>query len=224
MKKVVFILTFLLVKTFTFSQTIERIEPQNWWIGMKYNTITLLVYGDNIADLEPTISYKGVALEKKETVENKNYLFITLEISPSAKEGNVKINFSKKGKVVQSKDFPILEREKNSTSRASYSQKDAIYLIVPDRFSNGNTNNDVVSDLLEKDIDRKNENKRHGGDIQGIINHLDYINSLGFTQIWCTPLVENNEPQYSYHGYAATDFYKIDPRFGTNEQFKQLVQ
>lgn len=218
------ILIFLLLKSSIFSQTIERIEPQNWWIGMKHNTITLLVHGNNIADLEPTVAYEGVTLLKKETVENENYLFITLEINPLAKEGNVKINFSKNREVVLSRDFPIHEREKSSALRVSFSQKDAIYLIVPDRFSNGNTDNDVVTNLLEKDIDRNDENKRHGGDIQGVINHLDYIKSLGFTQIWCTPLVENNESQYSYHGYAATNFYKIDPRFGTNEQFKYFVQ
>lgn len=122
-----------------------------------------------------------------------------------------------------SKDYPILEREKNSANRESYSQKDAIYLIVPDRFANGDKSNDVVPTLLENKINRNGDGKRHGGDIQGISNHLNYLQSMGFTQIWCTPLVENNEPEYSYHGYAATDFYKIDPRFGTNEQFKQLV-
>lgn len=225
MKKRVFLISIvLLFKTFLNAQTIERIEPQNWWVGMKYNTITLLVYGNNIADLQPQIAYKGVQLLKKEMVENKNYLFITLKINPSAKAGTVKINFNQNGKLVLTKDFPLLEREKNSALRASYSQKDAIYLIVPDRFANGDTQNDIVPSLLEKNIDRNGDGKRHGGDLQGIINHLDYIQSLGFTQIWCTPLIENNEPEYSYHGYAATDFYKIDPRFGTNEQCKLFVQ
>lgn len=189
---------------------------------MKYNTITLLVYGKDIANLQPVVSYQGVQLLKKETVENKNYLFITLKIGSTAKAGNLKINFNQNGKLVSSRDFPLLEREKNSASRQSFSQKDAIYLIVPDRFANGDKSNDVVPTLLENTVDRNGEGKRHGGDIQGIINRLDYIQSLGLTQIWCTPLVENNEPEYSYHGYAATDFYKIDPRFGTNEQFRQL--
>lgn len=189
---------------------------------MKYNTITLLVYGKDIANLQPTVAYQGVQLLKKETVENKNYLFITLKIGSTAKAGTVKINFNQNGKLVSSRDFPLLEREKNSASRQSFSQKDAIYLIVPDRFANGDKSNDVVPTLLENTVDRNGEGKRHGGDIQGIINRLDYIQSLGLTQIWCTPLVENNEPEYSYHGYAATDFYKIDPRFGTNEQFRQL--
>jgi len=217
-----FVLVFL--QLLVFGQKIERIEPQNWWVGMKYNTITLLIYGDNISDLQPTISYPNVQLLKKEKVENKNYLFLTLKINSTAKAGNLKINFSKQGKLVLTKNFPILKRSINSAMRESYTQKDAIYLIVPDRFSNGDTTNDIVPTLLEKEIDRNDENKRHGGDIQGIVNHLDYIKSLGFTQLWCTPLIENDEPKYSYHGYAATDFYKIDPRFGTNHQFKQLVE
>lgn len=224
MKKILpFILIYFLAMAISFAQTIERIEPQNWWIGMKYNTITLLLYGKNIAELQPSLAYRGVRLLKKETTENKNYLFITLKIDAFAKPGDVKINFLQKGNVILTRDFPILAREKNSANRMSFSSKDAIYLIVPDRFSNGDTTNDVVPSLLEEDCDRGSEWKRHGGDIQGIINHLDYIQSLGFSQIWCTPLIENNEPQYSYHGYAATDFYKIDPRFGTNEQFKQFV-
>jgi glycosidase len=225
MKKIVFlIITIIFLKIDIKAQTIERIEPQNWWVGMKYNTITLLVYGSNIAGLQPQIAYKGVQLLKHETVENKNYLFITLKINPLAKAGIVKINFNQNGKLVLTKDFPLLERDKNSASRVSYSQKDAICLIVPDRFADGDTQNDIVPGLLEKNIDRNGDGKRHGGDLQGIINHLDYLQSLGFTQIWCTPLLENNEPEYSYHGYAATDFYKIDPRFGTNEQCKLFVQ
>lgn len=214
----------LLVQIIATAQTIERIEPQNWWTGMKYNTITLLIYGSDISALEPTFSYKDVQLVKKQTTENKNYLFLTIKINPAAKAGIVKINFKQNGKTVLTKNFPLLEREKNSSHRTSYSQKDAIYLIVPDRFANGDTTNDVVPSLLEKTVNRNDEGKRHGGDIQGILNHLDYIQTLGFTQIWCTPLVENNEPAYSYHGYAATDYYKIDPRYGTNEQFVQLVK
>lgn len=224
MKKTLALFIFLFFQTFLFAQKIERIEPQNWWVGMKYNTITLLIYGNKISDLQPTISYPNIELIKKDTVENKNYLFVTLKINPAAKPGNIKINFIKNHKTILTRDFPILLRERNSAQRESYTQKDAIYLIVPDRFSNGDTTNDRVPTLLEKDIDRKDENKRHGGDIQGIINHLNYIKSLGFTQIWCTPLVENDEPKYSYHGYATTDFYKIDPRFGTNKLFKQFVQ
>ncbi|OGU81550.1 MAG: hypothetical protein A2279_03810 [Stygiobacter sp. RIFOXYA12_FULL_38_9] len=206
------------------AQTISRIEPSNWWVGMKLNTITLLVYGKEIQSLQPSIKYDGVKILKTEKVENPNYLFVTIKINPQTIAGNVKLDFKKGNTTVITKDFPLLARQTNSANRDSYTQKDAIYLIVPDRFSNGDIENDVIPTLNENVVDRKGDDKRHGGDIQGIINHLDYIKSLGFTQIWCTPLTENDEPLYSYHGYAATDFYKIDPRFGTNQQFKQLVE
>jgi len=224
MRKIIILLIVLVYNSPLFSQTISCIEPQNWWVGMKYNIITLLIYGNNISDLKPSFNYSNVDLIKTEKVENKNYLFITLKINSTAKAGNIKLNFRDHQKIIISKDFPLFEREKNSANRPGYTTKDAILLIVPDRFSNGDTSNDIITEMNEKTIDRTDENRRHGGDIQGIMNHLDYIKSLGFTQIWNTPLIENNQPEYSYHGYAATDFYKIDPRLGTNEQFKTLVQ
>ena len=213
----------LILPLLSHAQTISRIEPANWWVGMKLNKITLLVYGKTIQHLEPSIKYEGVHILKTEKVENPNYLFITIEVSPQTPAGIAKIDFKKGNKTVITKDFPLLSREKNSAERASFSTKDAILLIVPDRFANGNTKNDNTPNSLEK-LNRADESGRHGGDIQGIINHLDYIKSLGYTQIWHTPLIENNMPNYSYHGYAATDFYKIDERFGSNEQFKTLVQ
>ncbi|RCH55860.1 alpha-amlyase [Mucilaginibacter hurinus] len=205
------------------AQTIERMEPANWWTGMKYDTVNVLFYGKDISHLRADISYPGVTLIRTDTVANKNYLFLTLYIMPAAKPGIVNIRFNRLGKTVVTKKFPLLQREPNSAQRASFSQKDAIYLVFPDRFSNGNVKNDIQPALLEKTINRGNEDARHGGDIQGILNHLDYISDLGFTYIWNTPLVENDEPSYSYHGYAATDFYRIDPRFGSNEDFKKLV-
>jgi glycosidase len=214
----------MLAPLFTEAQTISRVEPANWWVGMKFNTITLLVYGKDIKTLEPVITYSGVKILKTETVDNPNYLFVTLEISSEASAGNARIEFKQGRKTVITKDFPLLARQPNSEARQSFSQRDAIYLIVPDRFANGNSSNDVITTLNEKTVARKDEDKRHGGDLAGIISRLDYIKSLGFTQLWSTPLIENNQPQYSYHGYAATDFYKIDARFGTNEQFKELVQ
>ena len=219
MKKIVLLLTLLSYSTYS---QIKRMEPSNWWIGMNLNEITLLVYGDAINNLEPSIKYKGVSITKVDKVENPNYLFITININKSAEPGKVKIEFHKNNTLITSKEFPLLTRKKESSNRASFSQKDAILLIVPDRFANDNPKNDTVSGYLEK-ANRTDESGRHGGDIQGIINRLDYIQSLGYTQIWNTPLVENNMPKYSYHGYAATDFYKIDSRFGSNEEFKKLV-
>ncbi len=222
MKKALICLFLAVLWNQTFSQSISRIDPGNWWVGMKWNTVTLLVYGKNISELNPSTDYTGVTIDKIEKVENQNYLFITLNISQEAKPGIVKLNFKKRSKTIITKDFPLLEREKNSANRESFSQKDNILLIVPDRFSNGIVENDNTSNTIEK-VNRNFEGGRHGGDIQGIVNHLDYIQSLGYTQIWNTPLIENDMENYSYHGYAATDFYKIDPRFGTNEDFKNLV-
>ncbi len=219
MKKIVLLLTLLSFSTYS---QIKRIEPSNWWVGMNLNEITLLVYGNAIGNLEPTIQYKGVSISKVDQVENPNYLFITIKINKSAEPGNVLIKFHQNNKFITSQEFPLLSREKGSSNRAGFSQKDAVLLLVPDRFANDNPKNDTLIGYLEK-ANRADESGRHGGDIQGIFNRLDYIQSLGYTQIWNTPLVENNMPKYSYHGYAATDFYKIDSRFGTNEDFKNLV-
>ncbi len=220
MKKIAIL---FLMTSYCLTAQISRVEPQNWWVGMKLNQITLLVYGTNIQNLEPEIKYQGVKIIKTEKVENPNYLFVTINISPETLAGTAKINFKKNNKTIVTKDFPLLARENNSANRASFSPKDAILLIMPDRFANGDPKNDTTPGSLEK-ANRSDESGRHGGDIQGIINNLDYIQSLGFTQIWNTPLAENNMPNYSYHGYAATDFYKIDSRYGTNEQFKKLVE
>ena len=222
MKKLSTLFLLALFQYLATAQTISRIEPQNWWIGMKYNKVTLLIYGDKISELTPSIEHKGAEITTIEKVENPNYLFVTIAISPDAKVGKVKIVFKNGKKIIITKDFPLLEREKNSANRIGFSTKDAILLIVPDRFANGNPKNDNTPNTIEK-ANRNGESNRHGGDIQGIINNLDYIKSLGYTHIWNTPLVENNMPNYSYHGYAATDFYKIDSRFGTNEEFKKLV-
>lgn len=219
MKKIVLLLTLLSFSTYS---QIKRIEPSNWWVGMNLNEITLLVYGDSINHLEPIIQYDGVSISKFEKVENPNYLFITIKINKSAEPGNVIIKFQENNKFITSQKFPLLTRETESSNRVGFSQKDAVLLLVPDRFANDNPKNDTMIGYFEK-ANRADESGRHGGDIQGIISRLDYIQSLGYTQIWNTPLVENNMPKYSYHGYAATDFYKIDSRFGTNEDFKNLV-
>jgi neopullulanase len=204
------------------AQTIERIEPANWWIGMRYNTVTLLVYGPQVGTLQPSVQYNGVKLLRTAQVLNPNYLFLTLRISPKTVPGVVKIQFKSAENQLFTRDFPLLARDSGHAARVSFSQKDAVLLVVPDRFANGNPANDFTEGSLEMP-NRSDESGRHGGDLEGLIGHLDYIQALGFTQIWSTPLVENNMPKYSYHGYAATDFYRIDPRFGTNELFKKFV-
>ncbi len=219
------ILLAFLQQTVTFAGdkiTLSRIEPGNWWVGMKNPELQLLVYGENIGLTIPKINIPGVTLKSIIKVENRNYLFLNLIISGDAKPGNYSIEFSKDNKVMVKRDFPLLHREPESSNRKSYSSSDVIYLLMPDRFSNGNPANDSVSGMFEKS-NRANPGGRHGGDIQGIINHLDYLQNLGFTSLWSTPLMEDNMESYSYHTYAITDYYRIDPRYGTNQDYRRLA-
>lgn len=205
-----------------YSQKVSRIDPPNWWVGMKNQKLQLMVYGQNISTANVSINYKGVILESIDKVENPNYLFLNLTISSDAVSGKLPIEFKfPKGKpfVIQ---YELKDREKGSAERKGFDNSDVVYLIVPDRFSDGNPSIDSVKGMPDKH-NRKEPYARHGGDLQGIINHLDYFNQLGVTSLWMTPVLENNQPQWSYHGYAITDFYKIDARFGTNELYKDFV-
>jgi glycosidase len=209
---------------------IKRIEPMNWWVGMKNPSVQVLVYGPNIgkSSVRALTPLAGVQIKGTSTVENPNYLFVNLVISPKAKAGQILLQFSPQtdgkpqagGSVIVS--FPILERSKDKNRIQGFSAADAIYMLMPDRFSNGDTANDTIAGMPDI-THRDSANARHGGDIQGIIKHLEYIKDAGFTAIWATPLLENNQIRYSYHGYGITDFYKIDARFGSNALYKQYV-
>ena len=221
MKKVIFLLAAIFC-TQVQAQKVERVEPPNWWVGMENQTLELLIYGENIADYKPVISDKNIQIDVVKRTENNNYLFVTVSLE-KAKAGSFEIQFSKKGKIAKkSYTYTLKERKEDSKYREGFSSKDAIYLITPDRFSNGNPSNDVVQGLLEEKIDRSHDYARHGGDLAGITNHLDYISDLGFTAIWPCPVLINDMPQSSYHGYAMTDFYQVDPRFGTLEAYINL--
>jgi glycosidase len=216
---------FILVISFTHkasTQTVERIEPPFWWTGMVNSQIQLLVHGSNISSTSPEINFPGVEITDVLRIANPNYLFININIKPDIPPGNFEIFFKQGRTTILTKIYEIRQRKIGSFARRGFDQSDAIYLIMPDRFSNGDTTNDFV-DGMEEQTDRSNPDGRHGGDIAGIVNHLDYVKDLGFTAIWCNPLVENNNPYYSYHGYAITDFYKIDPRFGANKDYQRLV-
>lgn len=201
---------------------IQHLEPANWWVGMKYNQVQLLVHGEAIAELEPRLNYKGVKIVDVTRVANPNYLFVTLSIAKSAKPGQFDIEFIADKKINARFTYTLDARAKDSAQREGFSSADAIYLITPDRFANGDPHNDSHSAMTEP-ANRTDKNGRHGGDLAGMTQHLDYIAAMGFTQIWPSPLLENNQPKYSYHGYAATDLYRIDPRFGTNADFKSFV-
>lgn len=200
---------------------IDHMEPPFWWAGMQHKGLQLMVHGPAIADLEPALDYPGVRIASISRVASKNYLFIDLAIDEDVKPGSFEITFRGKDGRSASHTYRLLAREDGSSQRKGFDTKDAIYQVMPDRFANGDPKNDSVAALPDK-LDRKLGHGRHGGDIQGMIDHLDYIEGLGFTQLWPTPLVENDMPAASYHGYAATDHYRIDPRYGSNEDYLRL--
>ena len=203
--------------------SIRHLDPPGWWIGMHNPQLMLMINGPKISDLTPSINYKGVSVTTVTRTENPDYLFVFLKISKDADPGKFPVKFSKNGKVVLTADYELKQRKAGSAARKGFSQQDEIYLLMPDRFANGDTTNDSVKELAEK-VNRKDPNGRHGGDIQGIIDHLDYLKDLGIKALWSTPLLEDNMPVYSYHGYATTDYYKIDARYGTNEDYKRLAE
>ena len=213
------ILLLLLASTFSFAQ-IERIEPPNWWENMNLNQVQIMFYGKNIAQNKVLVS-NGVVITDVQKTENPNYLFVTIDTKDILAQ-NLVFTFSN-GKKSFAKNFEIKPRNPQSKFRKSYDSSDVIYLLMPDRFANGNPNNDSTNDTQEKG-NRSEPGGRHGGDIQGIINNLDYLKNLGVTAVWPTPLCEDNDQNYSYHGYGQSDVYKIDPRYGTNEDYVRLSQ
>ncbi len=199
----------------------ERIEPPFWWTGMNHTDLQIMVYGNNIAHTRVKIEYPGLILREVVAVENPNYLFLYLDIH-NALPGNFDIHFYDQEEILYTYNYEFMRRDYSARTLQGFDASDAVYLLMPDRFANGNPDIDNLPHMLEK-VDRKNPDARQGGDIQGIINHLDHIADMGFTAIWINPLLENNQPRYSYHGYAITDFYRIDARYGSNEDFKKLV-
>jgi glycosidase len=206
----------------TQDRRIDHLEPPWWWTGMQHKKLQLMVHGRHIAGLDPAISYPGVRIDAVTRVANPNYLFIDLTIGDDAAPGSFDIVFGK-GKDSVKQAYQLQARETGSAQRTGFNSADAIYQVMPDRFANGNPANDSVAGMPDK-LNRASGGGRHGGDIEGIIDRLPYIAGLGFTQIWPTPLVENDMAAYSYHGYAATDHYKIDARYGSNEDFRRLAQ
>ncbi|MGJ8731677.1 MAG: glycoside hydrolase family 13 protein [Cellulophaga sp.] len=211
------------VAPITISNDIERIEPPNWWVDFKNNNLQLLIKDPNITEATATISKTGISIKKVTKGDSPNYLFIDLEIDESVTAGKFNMTFTTKDGAKKVETYELKERNKKADDYLGFSSADAVYLITPDRFANADTSNDIDNTLNEKAIDRTNDYARHGGDIKGITNNLDYIDKLGFTAIWPSPLLTNNMYNASYHGYAITDFYGVDPRFGTLEEYKELA-
>ncbi|HAQ19203.1 MAG TPA: alpha-amlyase [Prolixibacteraceae bacterium] len=207
----------------TFALNVDRVEPLFWWVGMKNPTVQLMVHGHEIAATEISLNYPGVRINSISRLENPNYVFIDLNISSETKAGTFPIQFRKNKKEVVSYTYELKNREPHSADRKGFDQSDVIYLVTPDRFVNGNPENDVA--VTEKELpNRTDKNGIHGGDIQGIKNSLDYLSGMGFTSVWLNPVLENNMTQVSYHGYSTTDFYKVDAHLGTNEGYRELGQ
>ena len=216
MKKI--ILVFALLFNFLSFGQIDRVEPPFWWSDMNLSEVQIMFYGKNINQNEISVS-KGLTIKSVQKTENPNYLFVTVDTKNVAAQEFV-FTF-KNGKNSFTQNYSLKARKENSKFRKSYDSSDVIYLIMPDRFANGNPNNDNSKSTKEIS-NRSLPGGRHGGDIEGLIKNLDYIKELGATAVWPTPLCEDNDEAYSYHGYAQSDVYKIDPRYGTNEEYVKL--
>jgi glycosidase len=224
MKKLAIFIITIAFSISTFALNIDRVEPMFWWVGMKNPNLQLLIHGNNVSQYQVSIKYPGVKVYKVNKVENPNYLFVDLVIdSNTAKAGKFTIDMLQNGKTEDSYTYELKNRKQGSANRLGFSSADVVYLLMPDRFANGDPSNDNVDSQPEK-ANRTIDYGRHGGDIKGIIDHLDYIKQLGATAIWSTPLLENNYDKYTYHGYAISDFYQTDPRYGSNDDYARLAE
>ena len=200
---------------------IDHIEPENWYVGMKNSSLQLMVYGKNIRDSHVSVDYPGVKIDSLVRLDSPNYLFVYLNLS-GAKPGNMVLNID--GKKV---NYPLKARTMSGDKRIGFDNSDVLYMLMPDRFASGRNITKPMKGLNPYVVDRSKPSLRHGGDLEGVRQHLDYFNQLGVTALWFTPVLENNSPdmnsQSTYHGYATTNYYRVDPRFGTNEDYARLV-
>ena len=225
MKKKVFSLlgTMLLSLTTYAAPNINKIDPPFWYTGMQNPELQLMVYGEGIGDARVTVDYPGVSLSSTVKLESSNYLLVYLKLDKDVKPGKMPLTFNI-GKKKITQEYELKTRAMKGIDHKGFDASDALYLLMPDRFANGNPDNDQVEGMLDAKVDRNDPNARHGGDLAGIEQHLDYFTDLGVTALWFTPVLENNMQGGSYHGYATTDYYRVDPRFGTNEEYRQLIE
>ncbi len=205
---------------------IDRIEPANWFAGMKNASLQLMVYGQGIGAADVTTDYPGVAVDSIVRLDSPNYLLVYLNLS-GAQPGTMQLKFGV-GRKTLKKAFELKAREMAGEAHRGFTNADVLYMLMPDRFASGRADNDQIKGMAAYKNDRTQPSLRHGGDLEGIRQHLDYFNELGVTVLWFTPVLENNSPDNdhgfsTYHGYATTDYYKVDPRFGTNDEYRRLV-
>lgn len=219
-----FILFFSLLILDSNAQDVKVIDPPFWWANMPVTELQIQLYGENIGSYRASVNYAGVEIKRQIAVDSPNYLFIYLDISKNAEAGKMDVILKNEDKSI-TVPYELLEREPAEGRYQGFDSRDVIYLMMPDRFANGNPDNDTIEGMLES-ADRSNPQRRQGGDIQGVVDNLDYIKDLGISAIWFTPLFENDmTAKYgAYHGYAATDLYKVDRRFGSNEEYKAMIE
>ena len=201
---------------------IKKVAPSFWWAGMKNPELQILLYGEELALSDVSVSGEGIYLKETVRQDNPNYLLLYFDLS-EAKAQTFQI-LLKNGKKKLQIPYELKSRVRRGEDVKGFTSEDVLYLIMPDRFANGCPENDVIDGMREKTVNRADGFARHGGDLQGISNHLDYIADLGATAIWLNPTQENDMESGSYHGYAITDYYQIDRRFGSNEDFCALVE
>lgn len=200
---------------------IQKVEPAFWWSGMKNPELQILLYGTDIATDSVSITASDIRVKEIVKLQNPNYLLLYLDLSETApQQFNIQLTKNGEQTVIP---YQLKERESGSAAREGFHASDVLYLIMPDRFANGDPKNDIVPGMRESKVDRTEQYARHGGDLKGIEDHLDYFTDLGVTAIWLNPILKNDMAEGSYHGYAITDYYEVDPRFGNNEEFRQLV-
>lgn len=221
MKKYLLILCSFLFSLHLLAFEVKTVDPAFWWAGMKNPELQVLLYGDDIAKSDVAITAKTARIKEVVKLENSNYLILYLDLAKAQPEKfDIVLTQGKKKKTVA---YELKERKANSSDRVGFNSSDVLYLIMPDRFANGDPSNDVVEGMLDTKVDREGQYARHGGDFKGILDNLDYIVDLGVTAIWLNPIQENDMEEGAYHGYAITDYYRVDRRFGSNEDFVQLV-
>ncbi len=224
MKKIIFLLgIFLCALHMNAVAKVDKIEPTDWFVGMKNPSLQLMVYGKNIREAEFSVDYPGVRVDSVVRLDSPNYLLVYLNVK-DAKAGIMKLKFGRS--MVK---YQLKNREMSGDDRKGFTNADVLYMLMPDRFANGNPKNDRIKGLRDQLVNRNEPSLHHGGDLEGIRQHLNYFNQLGVTALWLTPVLENDRPadqnKYStYHGYATTDYYRVDPRLGTNEEYKELVK
>ena len=203
---------------------IDRIEPTDWYVGLKDASLQLMVYGKDIKTADVTTDYPGVKIDSLVRLDSPNYLLVYMNVK-DAQPGTMTLLFQQ-GKQKKKVNYTLKAREKKGEERYGFSNADVLYMLMPDRFASGRTDNDQIKGLRPYKNDRTQPSLRHGGDLEGIRQHLDYFKELGVTALWFTPVLENDSPdhgtQSTYHGYATTNYYRVDPRFGSNEEYRQL--